>query len=103
LLPWRGIGAKKPSSISRVIAGLESTLGFRLFQRTTRRMSLTEAGSVYLARVKILLEDFEQARDEALALSGLPTGRLRLYVLSRIWHNPDRAIAAAIESNVSKA
>ncbi len=39
-----------PSSVSRAIAGLEADLGLRLFQRSTRRMSLTEAGEIYLTR-----------------------------------------------------
>jgi DNA-binding transcriptional LysR family regulator len=44
----RGVG---PSSVSRALAELEAELGVRLLQRTTRRMTLTEAGALYLARV----------------------------------------------------
>ena len=40
-----------PSSVSRQVATLEGQLGFPLFERTTRRLSPTEAGRVYLARV----------------------------------------------------
>lgn len=36
-----------PSSVSRAIRKLETTLGFRLFQRTTRKLSPTEAGKSY--------------------------------------------------------
>ena len=39
-----------PSSISRTIAALESELGARLFQRTTRRVEPTEAATLLLAR-----------------------------------------------------
>lgn len=60
--------ALDPSSISRTVAALEDELGVRLFQRTTRKLSLTEAGHVYLARVAPLMDELEQAREEALAL-----------------------------------
>jgi DNA-binding transcriptional LysR family regulator len=58
-----------PSSVSRTVAALEQELGVRLFQRTTRKLSLTEAGHAYLARVSPLVDELEQAREEALALS----------------------------------
>jgi DNA-binding transcriptional LysR family regulator len=58
-----------PSSVSRTVAALESELGVRLFQRTTRKLSLTEAGHLYLARVAPLVDELELARDEALAIS----------------------------------
>ena len=67
-----------PSSVSRVIAALETELGVRLFQRTTRRVALTEAGDLYLNRVEPLLNDLEHARDEILAVSAGPVGTLRL-------------------------
>ncbi len=58
-----------PSSVSRTVAALEQELGVRLFQRTTRKLSLTEAGHAYLARISPLVDELEQAREEALALS----------------------------------
>jgi DNA-binding transcriptional LysR family regulator len=67
-----------PSSVSRLIAGLETDLGVRLFQRTTRRVVLTEAGHRYLSRVEPLLNDLDHARDEVLAVSGELVGTLRL-------------------------
>ncbi len=67
-----------PSAVSRVIAALENDLGIRLFQRTTRRMSLTEAGDLYLRRVEPLVEEMDRARVEALDVSAAPTGTLRL-------------------------
>jgi DNA-binding transcriptional LysR family regulator len=67
-----------PSSVSRSIALLEESLGLRLFQRTTRRMSLTESGERYLKRVEPLIEEFGRAGEEALAGSRAPGGTLRL-------------------------
>lgn len=67
-----------PSSISRVIAAIEEELGVRLFQRTTRQLSLTEAGSVYFERIEPLLEEIQHARDAAADASSLVKGTLRV-------------------------
>lgn len=67
-----------PSSISRSIANLESELGFRLFQRTTRRLSPTEAADEYFTRVEALIGEFDLASEAALDLVSLPTGTLRV-------------------------
>ena len=67
-----------PSSISRSIANLESELGFRLFQRTTRKLSPTEAAGEYFTRVEGLLGEFDLASEAALDLVSMPTGTLRV-------------------------
>lgn len=67
-----------PSSISRSIAGLESELGFRLFQRTTRKLAPTEAGNEYYDRVQALVGEFDRAGEAAMDLVSLPTGTLRV-------------------------
>ncbi|WP_420549108.1 LysR family transcriptional regulator [Curvivirga sp.] len=67
-----------PSQISRIVSGLEEELGIRLFQRTTRNLHLTEAGEVYLNRLQSILEDLDQAEDDAKTLSQKPVGKLRL-------------------------
>lgn len=67
-----------PSSVSRTIASLEKQLGLRLFQRTTRRLELTEAGGIYLQRVTPLLNELEYALDEAQKASKEPSGNLRM-------------------------
>jgi DNA-binding transcriptional LysR family regulator len=41
--------------VTRLVADLEDHLGTRLLQRTTRRLSLTEAGQTYLSRVRNIL------------------------------------------------
>lgn len=67
-----------PSSISRAISALEDELQVRLLQRSTRRMTLTEAGAKYLARVEPLLEELDQAKDDALQTSANPIGTIRV-------------------------
>jgi DNA-binding transcriptional LysR family regulator len=66
-----------PSSVSRSIASLEEELGIRLFQRTTRQLSPTEAGTAYFERIEPLVEEMQQAIDVAIDVSGQPKGRLR--------------------------
>ena len=68
----------EPSSVSRIIGVLEAELGFRLFQRTTRRSSLTEAGEVYLQRVTQAVEQMESAREDGMAVTAGSAGHLRL-------------------------
>jgi len=67
-----------PSAVSRSIALIEAELGIRLFQRTTRRLSPTEAGAVYLTRAEAVVDELERAREEARAVSATPSGTLRL-------------------------
>ncbi len=66
------------SSISRAIAALEGTLGVRLFQRTTRRLALTEAGAAYYERVVPLLEGLAAANAEVADLGDQPIGTVRV-------------------------
>lgn len=67
-----------PSSISRAVASLESDLGTRLFQRTTRRLTLTEAGEALSTRVGPLMDELERAREEVTSIGSEPSGTLRL-------------------------
>lgn len=67
-----------PSSVSRLVASVETELGIRLFQRTTRNLTLTEAGHIYLQRAAPLIEELDAAQEEALVLRARPTGLLRM-------------------------
>jgi DNA-binding transcriptional LysR family regulator len=69
-----------PSSVSRTVGDLEDELGIRLFHRTTRTLSLTEAGERYLAQVAPLLEEFERAQNEARDMATKPRGLIRVAV-----------------------
>ncbi len=64
------------SAVTRLVARLEEGLGIRLLQRTTRSVSLTDAGARYLERARRILSDLEEAEDSALAERARPTGRL---------------------------
>ena len=61
------LGLSQPSA-SRILATLERDIGAVLLQRTTRAMTLTEAGIDYLARVEPLLAALEEA-DRAVPAS----------------------------------
>ncbi len=67
-----------PSSVSRSISGLEKELGVRLFQRTTRQLSPTEAGMTYFCRLEPLIEEMQKAVDLVKEVSGKPKGTLRI-------------------------
>ena len=72
--------AVDPSSVSRSVASLESELGTRLFQRSTRRIALTEAGAVFAQRLEPLLEEWRQVREAAVDTAGEARGTLRVSV-----------------------
>ena len=66
------------SSVSRRIEMLEAQLGVRLFNRTTRSVSLTPPGRAYLQRVEALLEGFDAAKVAADTASTQLAGSLRI-------------------------
>ena len=66
------------ASVTKQIKELESWLGARLLNRTTRRLSLTEVGAGFYERSMRILEAMEEARNAAGALQTVPRGRLRI-------------------------
>ncbi|CAN7770739.1 LysR family transcriptional regulator [Caballeronia sp. LjRoot34] len=70
--------AVSPSALSQTIRGFEERLGVRLFNRTTRSTSLTEAGARLLARMQPLLAEFDAALEDAAEKKGKPSGTLRV-------------------------
>lgn len=73
----RRLGASK-SVISRQVSALEAELGVRLFQRTTRSLTLTEAGEGYFQRTARILADLDEANAMVSNLQAAPRGRLRV-------------------------
>lgn len=67
-----------PSALSHAIAAVERRMGVRLFNRTTRSVSLSEAGEAFLARVAPALDEISLALDDVNAFRETPTGTLRL-------------------------
>ncbi len=64
--------------VSRYVAALETLLGLRLLNRTTRSQSLTEAGRTYYERCRIVLAEAEAANSLAGEGRAEPHGRLRV-------------------------
>jgi DNA-binding transcriptional LysR family regulator len=65
-----------PSAVTRLVAALEEHLGTRLLQRTTRSVTLTDAGTRYLERARRILGDVTEAEGAAQVERTVPTGRL---------------------------
>lgn len=66
------------SAVSKYVTRLEGQLGVRLLNRTTRRLSLTEAGQVFYERSRSGLAAIEDAQAEVSHLQGEPRGTLRI-------------------------
>ncbi len=73
----RRLGISK-ASVSRELAALERRLGAQLLRRTTRRMSLTEVGEVFLERCQRVAEEAEAAELSVSRLQAEPRGQIRL-------------------------
>ena len=71
-----------PPVVTRLIEDLEQSLGARLLHRTTRRLSLTQAGETYLSRVTAILADIDEAREVVKAHTRDVSGTLRLSTTS---------------------
>ena len=65
---------------TRSVASLEERLDARLLQRTTRSVTLTEAGRLFLDRVRAIVADIDDVEGGLLAATGIPSGTLRVAV-----------------------
>jgi DNA-binding transcriptional LysR family regulator len=66
------------SAVSKQVGRLEDRLGVRLLNRTTRRISLTEAGAAFYERCRRMVAEAEAAEDAVMHLASAPRGLLRI-------------------------
>lgn len=101
----KALGLPK-SSVSRRVGTLEETLGARLLNRTTRKLSMTDAGALYFARASRALGDLDEAAAAVDELQREPRGLLRItlppdltgyftdLIAQFMAHHPDVQVAA---------
>lgn len=65
-----------PSAVSRQVGALEADLGVRLFTRTTRRLSLTEAGATLFEQAERILGEIDDMQESVRAVDARPRGLL---------------------------
>ncbi|MEO9296833.1 LysR family transcriptional regulator [Devosia alba] len=75
-----------PASISRHISDLEQSLGARLLNRTSRRLSMTEAGDIYFQRTLAIVHEIGDAKAAVTNLSSAPRGLLRIHSRMVVGH-----------------
>lgn len=66
------------SAVGKSVARLEARLGIRLFNRSTRRISLTDEGQLFFERCQSIVSQIEEAEHELSRLSSRPRGKLRV-------------------------
>ena len=66
------------SGIGKSVSRLEENLGVRLFHRSTRSVTLTAEGEMFLERARRILAEFDAAEAELSQASTVPKGRLRI-------------------------
>src|SRR3954470_23625953 len=66
------------SAVGKRVARLEERLGVRLFHRSTRSITLTAEGALFLARSRRVLAEIEAAEQELSHSAGAPRGKLRV-------------------------
>ena len=79
----RDLGLTQPA-VSQQIAGLERHLRTRLLNRSTRKLTLTASGEIYLTRARQILNEVEEVEDDLVSLSRELKGRLRVQAPSGI-------------------
>lgn len=65
-----------PPAVTRAISALEDRLGARVFQRTTRSLTITEVGQRFLENARRILTDLDTAEKEAIGETAIPHGHL---------------------------
>jgi DNA-binding transcriptional LysR family regulator len=68
------------ASLSRRVTELENAIGMKLLTRSTRRIELTEAGTLYYERCRHIVDEARIAHDQLLDMAVQPKGRLRISI-----------------------
>ena len=91
-----------PAVVTRAVAELESHLGVRLLNRTTRRLSITSAGEEYLAHIRPLLAGLDEA--DSIASAGAKDVRGTLRIASPAVEEEQKLLqcATGFERNTAK-
>lgn len=103
-----------PATVSRSIDNLEKQFGFNLLAKSSRGLGLTEAGAVYLPKVRQILDDLDEATAFAKGVHSEPKGELRIHVRVAIGNiciapmipsfleaNPDISISMSMTNDMS--
>lgn len=75
-----------PASVSRHISALEESLGCRLVNRSSRKLTLTEAGELYYGKVEQILHQIAEANDSVSQLQTAARGTLRVHTRMLVGH-----------------
>ena len=75
-----------PASVSRHISALEQSLGCRLVNRSSRKLTLTEAGELYYGKVEQILHQVAEANETVAQLQTMPRGTLRVHTRMLVGH-----------------
>lgn len=67
-----------PPAVTRAISALEDRLGARVFNRTTRSLTITEVGQRFLENARRILSDIDTAEKEAVGETAMPHGHLAI-------------------------
>ena len=69
-----------PSAVSKLVTRLESRLGVRLLQRSTRKLTLTAEGEIYFERVQRIVGEIADLESDVMRFARQPRGRVRMRV-----------------------
>ena len=87
------------ATVSGQVQALEDSLGVRLFDRTTRKVSLTDIGREYYDRCAQILHELDEANEMASALQMSPRGKLRVHCHSGMARFIAPAVAGYLREN----
>ena len=85
-------------ALSQQIAALEAEVGARLFDRSSRGVTLTDAGKVFLEHARLVLLDLQRARDAVREVGSVPRGEVSVGLPTTVGLTATRSIVRACRS-----